>query len=83
MGYGLVETFEFWEHNVTRFDKGNNSGCLFAQYVNMFLKLEQDSPGYQSWDRSEEDKERYVADYRRAEESIAKNAGKRALAKLK
>jgi hypothetical protein len=39
MGYGLVETFEFWENNVTRYEQATNSGGLFAQYVNMFLKL--------------------------------------------
>jgi hypothetical protein len=36
-GYGLVEVFEFWEYSVTHFEKGY--GGLFAEYVNMFLKL--------------------------------------------
>ena len=39
MGYGLVDVLEFWECGVTCFDKDTNSGDLFAQYVNMFLKL--------------------------------------------
>jgi hypothetical protein len=89
MGYELVEVLEFWEYKVTFFDKGSNSGGLFAEYVNMFLKLKQESSGYPSWVQSEEDKDRYIEEYRRAEgialdkASISKNAGQRTLAKLK
>ncbi len=89
MGYSLVDVFEFWEYNVTRYDNETNSGGLFAQYVNMFLKLKQESSGYPSWVHSEDDKDRYIEDYRRAEgialdkASIFKNAGQRTLAKLK
>ena len=39
IGYGLVNLIEFWEYEVTCFDRGANSGGLFAEYVNMFLKL--------------------------------------------
>jgi hypothetical protein len=87
MGYSLVDVFEFWEYNVTRFENGE--GGLFAEYVNMFLKLKQESSGYPSWVHSEDDKDRYIEDYRRAEgialdkASISKNAGQRTLAKLK
>ena len=49
MGYGLVYVFEFWEYEVTCFEKDTNSVCLFAQYVNVFLKLKQESSGYPSW----------------------------------
>ena len=41
MGYGLVNVFEFWDYNVTCFDRDSNSGGLFAEYVNMFLKLKR------------------------------------------
>jgi hypothetical protein len=58
MGYGLVETFEFWEYNVTRYDKAINSGGLFAQNVNMFLKLKQESSGYPLCVRTEEDQDK-------------------------
>jgi hypothetical protein len=52
----------------------------------MFLKLK--SSGYPSWVQSENGREKCIEDYRRAEEidlhkSISKNAGQRALAKLK
>ena len=67
MGYGLVDIYEFWEYEVTCFDRDSNSGGLFAEYVNMFLKLKQESSGYPSWVQSEDDKDRYIEDYRRAE----------------
>ena len=35
----LVDVFEIWEYNVTSYDNETNSGGLFAQYVNVFLKL--------------------------------------------
>ena len=55
----------------------------------MFLKLKQESSSYPSWVQSEDDKDKYIQDYRRAEGSalekapISKNAGQRTLAKLK
>jgi len=48
MGYRLEDVYEFWEYEVTGFDK-DNSGGIFAEYVNMFLKLKQESSGYPSW----------------------------------
>jgi hypothetical protein len=89
MGYGVVDMFEFWEYKVTCFDKYSNAGGLFAEYVNMFLKLKQESSGYPSWVQSEENKDRYIEDDRRAElialdkASVSKTAGQRTLAKLK
>jgi hypothetical protein len=88
MGYGVVDVLEFWEYVVTCLDKDSNSG-LFSEYVNMFLKLKQESSGYPSRVQSEEDKDRYIEDYRRAEgialdkTSLSKNSGQRTLAKLK
>jgi hypothetical protein len=42
MGYSLVEVSEFWEYAVTRYVKDDaTSGGLFAQQVNMFLKLKR------------------------------------------
>ena len=35
MGYGLVKLFEFWEYEVTRFNRATNSGGHFADYVNV------------------------------------------------
>ena len=83
MGYGVVDMFTFWECSVTCYDKGTSSGGLFAEYINMFQKLKQQSSGYPSWFQSEEDMDRYVEDYQCAEGialdkvSISKNAGQR------
>jgi len=42
--YILVNVFKFWEYEITCFDRGTNSGGLFAEYVNMFLKLKRNRP---------------------------------------
>jgi hypothetical protein len=65
-GYVVVEMIEVWEY-VTCFDKDSNAGNLFAEYVNMFLALQQKSFAYPSWVQSEEDKERNIDVYPRAE----------------
>jgi len=55
----------------------------------MFLKLKQESSGFPPWVQSEDDKDRYIEDYRRTEgialdkASISKNSGQRTSAKLK
>jgi len=54
MNFGIIE--------VTCFDKDTNSGGLFAEYVNMFLKLKQELSGYPSWVQSEEHKDKYIED---------------------
>ena len=46
MGKGLVDFLEFREYEVTFFEKDTNPGGLFAEYVNMFLKLQQESSGH-------------------------------------
>ena len=89
--YGLrvLDKFEIWEYKVTCFDKRSNAGGLLAEYVNMFLKLKQESSGYQSWFQSEDDKYTYIEEYRSAEgialdkASISKNLGQRNLANMK
>jgi len=48
MSYGVLDMFEFWEYQVTCFDKDSNTGGLFPKYVNMFLKLKHESSGYPS-----------------------------------
>ena len=71
-----------------KYDKDSKPGGRFAEYVNMFLKLKQESSGYPSWVQSEEDKKRYIEEYSRADgialdkASISKTAGQRTLAKL-
>ena len=39
MRYNLMKVLEFRQYELTCFDRGTNSGGIFAEYVNMFLKL--------------------------------------------
>ena len=74
---------------MTCFNKDTNSGSLFAQYVNMLLKLKQGSSGYPSLVECEEDEDRYIEDHRRTngialdKASVSNNAGQRTFVKLK
>ena len=58
MGNVLVNVFVFWEYKETCFDKGTNSGELFAECVIMLLKLKQESSGYPTWVQSDADKDK-------------------------
>jgi len=60
MSYTLLTVSELWEYSVTQHDKRDNSGELFSDYINMFLKLKQESNGYPSWEQSEDVKEKYI-----------------------
>jgi hypothetical protein len=88
MAYASVEVFEFWEYDVTCLDKDTRSVGLFAGYVDMFLKLKRESFGYSAWVQTEDDNDRYIEEYLRAEgialdkASVSKNAGQRTLAKV-
>jgi len=67
MRYSVMDVSEFWEYEVTCFDKNSNIGGLFAEYVYMILNLKQETYAYPSWVQSEDDKDRYIEDYRRTE----------------
>jgi len=45
MGYSVTDVIEFWEYEVTCFEKDTNTGGLFAEYVYMFIKFKQESSG--------------------------------------
>jgi len=65
MGYGLVDVFEFWVYEITCFDKDKLRS--FAEYVNMLIKLKQELSGHSSWVQIEENKDKYIEDYRHVE----------------
>ena len=81
MGYRLLKIHEVW-----RFKKRQKG--LFAEYVNTWLKIKQESAGYPAWCNTPEDKARYVSQYRQKEgitldpDMIQKNPGRKATAKL-
>ena len=58
LGYTIVHIHEVWHFPERQRKKG-----LFAPYVNKWLKIKQESSGYPSWVRTEEDKAQYVREY--------------------
>lgn len=83
-GYVILERYELWQYRMATFE----SGGLFTDFINKFLKIKQESSGYPSWCLTEENKDRYVKDYFDHESilldksKIVKNEGLRSLAKL-
>ena len=79
-GYTLLKVYEVYHFKET-------SVGLFANYVNTFLKFKQESSDWPKWCQTEEDKERYLANYFENEgieldrEKIQTNPGLRSLAK--
>ncbi|KAG8147671.1 hypothetical protein E2320_022854 [Naja naja] len=80
-GYRIAEIYEVWH-----FERKTKS--LFSDYINMHLRQKQEASGYPDWCKTEEDKERYVRDYKKNEgvqlrhEHIEYNPAKRQIAKL-
>ena len=83
VGYRIVHIHEVWH-----FPEEQRQEGLFADYVNTWLKIKQESAGYPGWAQTEEQKQQYVRDYQ-AKEGITldpllieKNPGRKATAKL-
>lgn len=88
-GYRVVKIYEVYHFPQTSvYDRTNGTGGLFADFINTFLKIKQESSGWPGWCKTEADKELYVNNYKDREgvrldpDSIAKNPGRRSLAKL-
>ena len=80
-GYRVVQIHEVWH-----FQKQQEG--LFRDYVNTWLTLKQQAAGWPPWCVTEQKKQQYISEYREREgidldyNSIKKNAGKKATAKL-
>lgn len=59
-GYKVVEIYEAWEYNMTKYDKATNEGGIFADYINTFLKIKTEASGYPSWCKTVEDEDRFI-----------------------
>lgn len=88
-GYKILSTYEIY--HFTESSKYNVESCeggLFAQYVNMFLKIKQEASGFLAECVTEEAKWKYIREYKIKEgidldyDKITKNSGLRCLAKL-
>lgn len=58
VGYRIVHIHEVWH-----FPEEQRQEGLFADYVNTWLKIKQESAGYPGWAQTEEQKQQYVRDY--------------------
>ena len=78
-GYQLLRIHEVWHFRHTQ------TG-LFADYVNTWLKIKQESAGWPSDCTTDEEKQAYLRQYKEREnielENVAKNTGRKQVAKL-
>ena len=86
-GYRVLEIHEVYHFPKTaKYDPETQTGGLFADYVNKFLKIKQEASGWPDWVKNEQDRQKYVKDYFDREgirlENVEKNPGLRSLAKL-
>ena len=82
-GYRLQQIHEVWH-----FPPSQQRTGLFADYVNKWLKIKQESAGWPGWCSTPEQKQTYVQSYKEREgidldpEQIVKNPGRKATAEL-
>ena len=83
VGYRIVHIHEVWH-----FPEEQRQDGLFADYVNTWLKIKQESAGYPGWAQTDEQKQQYVCDYQTKEGItldpllVEKNPGRKATEKL-
>lgn len=86
MGYKISKVHEFIRYEVTQFN--GVDGGHFVEYIDTFLKLKTEASGYPCWVKTDDDKQKYIDDYKKAEgilldvNNIKKNVGLRCLSKL-
>lgn len=82
-GYQIIKIHEVWN-----FPPQQRQSGLFADYVNKWLKIKQESAGWPTWCQSLEQKRNYIINYQEREgirldiAKICKNPGRKATAKL-
>jgi len=86
-GYEIVEIIEIYEYAVTQYDTQTGEGGLFVEYIERFLKLRTEASGYQSWVRTPEFEDRYIANFFASEgilldKELIRPNEKRGMAKL-
>ena len=88
-GYVILNIYEVYHWDETsQFNREKGESGLFAEYINMFLKLKQEASGWPESVKTEDDKVRYLTDYKQKEgielerNNIKKNPAMRSIAKL-
>ena len=78
-GYILIRIHEVWHFT-------NSEEGLFADYVNTWLKIKQESAGWPSWCQTDDQKQEYKRLYKENEgielQNVQKNPGRKQVAKL-
>ena len=89
MGYEIVKIYEVYHfEESSMYDRSACKGGLFADYVNLFLKLKQEASGFPRECQNEQQKLDYIAKYALNEgiqldyDAIKRNPGLRSLAKI-
>ena len=89
LGYKMIEKYSAWHfEDTTQYNPEQGTGGLWAEYIDLWLKLKQEASGYPSWCTTQDQREQYVSDYKLHEgiqldpARIEKNEGLRSLAKL-
>ena len=90
MGYKLIKYEQIWEFDdQIQYDKVNQKGGLFTDYVNFNLKGKAETSGYPDYCTTDDLKDKYVQEYfdeegiKLEKDKIEKNPGARADFKIK
>jgi hypothetical protein len=88
-GYQILKIHEVWHfERKTKYDPNEPGSCLFADYVNKFIKIKQEASGLPPGVESDEAVQAYLAEFQEREgvlmdrSKIALNIGLRFTAKL-
>uniref|UniRef100_A0ABD2WZ65 DNA-directed DNA polymerase n=1 Tax=Trichogramma kaykai TaxID=54128 RepID=A0ABD2WZ65_9HYME len=87
-GYKILNLYVVWQYEIIQYDKSKNSTGLFTEYIDTFLKFKQEASGWPAWCESENDKIRYISEYKASEnislepDKIKKNPALRQFSKL-
>jgi hypothetical protein len=88
-GYVVDKIYEVWHFDkVSQYNTETRKGGIFFEYVNTFMKINQEALGWPSWCKTEEDRENYIKQFEEKEgfvldvENIRRNTGLQVLADL-
>ena len=88
LGYKIVKFEEVWHFkDSTVYDPQTKTGGIFAEYINTFLKVKQESSGWPAGVTTDAEQAKYIRDYYEVEgirlerEKIKHNPGLRAVSK--
>ena len=89
LGYTIIKKYAAWHFDeTTQYNAEEGNGGLWAEYINLWLKMKVEASGYPSRCTTQQQKDQYIADYHQHEgieldsTKIEKNEGLRSLAKL-